>query len=157
MFINGDLSRLTPTQRAIVLAKPYWRMRWFASMLNWEGLVVEWVRISDEDSLNSIGVPESRIDVYYVTNDREFHIQINELPDRSNLYQATMGPFRYGIGCIHRAIGWHRFELFENDAHLIAEAQRLKPFLDRQQFRDPARRATWKKAHPEFVTKRRKR
>lgn len=155
MFISGDLSRLTPTQRAIVLSKPYWRMRWFASLLNWHGLVLEWVRFGDEDARTSIGVSESRILVYYVTNDREFHIQINELPDGPNVYQATMGPFRYGIGC-HFAIGWHRFELFENDAELVAEAQRLKPFLDRQQFRDPVRRAAWKKAHPEFVIKRRR-
>jgi hypothetical protein len=149
-MICGDLGRLNPEQRAIVLAKPYWRMRWFASQLNWNGLQLEWVRLSDEDVVRSSGVPESRILVYYVTTDQEFHIQINELPDHPRLHQATVGPFRYGIG---PHVGWQRFELFDDDTNLIAEAQRLKPFLDRQQFRDPARRAAWRKAHPELVLK----
>ncbi len=72
-------------------------MRWFASLLNWNGLQLEWVRFSDEDAVRSLGMPESRIVVYYVTTDEEFHIQINELPDRPRLHQATVGPFRYGV------------------------------------------------------------
>jgi hypothetical protein len=150
-MIYGDLGRLNPEQRAIVLAEPCWRMRWFASLLNWNGLRLEWVRFTDEDASNSIGVPESRILVSYITTDQEFNIQINALPDRPRLYQATVVPFRYGISPIK--VGWHRFELFDDDARVAAEAQRLKPLLDRQQFRDPARRAAWKKAHPEFLLK----
>lgn len=128
-------------------------MRWFASLLNWHGLELEWVRFSDEDAVRYRGVPERRIQVYYVTTDQEFHIQINGL-DHPRLYQATVGPFRYGISQVK--IGWHRFELFDDDTKLMAEAQRLKPFLDRQQFRDPARRAAWKKAHPQFLLTRHK-
>ncbi|HJT32426.1 MAG TPA: hypothetical protein VJ783_10320 [Pirellulales bacterium] len=154
MFICGDLASLSPEQRAIVLAKPYWRMRWFASLLNWNGLQLQWLRLSAADAAALPGVREPEIAVFYVTTDREFHIQINELPDRPTLHQATIGPFRYGIG---PHVGWHRFELFDDDADLIAEAQRLKPFLDRQQFRDPARRAAWKKGHPDLVLRLRKR
>lgn len=151
MFIDGDLANLTLTERELVLAKPYWRMRTFASMLNWHGLRLEWIRFRDEDAARSPTVPACRILVYYVTTDQEFHIQINELPDQPDLYHATVGPFRYGISQI--AIGWHRFELFSSDADLAIEARRLKPFLDRQQFRNPARRAAWKKAHPESLLK----
>lgn len=151
MLIGSDLGNLSTQQRAIVLAKPYWRMGWFASLLNWHALQLEWVNLSQIAATRGPDVPESKILVYYVTTDREFHLQINELPDHPKLYQATVGPFRYGIGLI----GWHRFELCDDDADLIAEAQRLKPFLDRQQFRDPVKRAAWKKAHPEFVLKRR--
>lgn len=153
MFICGDLASLSPEQQAIVLAKPYWRMRWFASLLSWNGLQLEWLRVIEAGAARRPGVAESEVLVYYATTDREFHIQINELPDRPTLHQATIGPLRYGIG---PHVGWHRFELFDDDARLIAEAQRLKPFLDRQQFRDPARRAAWKKAHPELVLKNRK-
>ncbi|HVX09843.1 MAG TPA: hypothetical protein VHC22_01455 [Pirellulales bacterium] len=116
-------------------------MRWFASLLNWNGLQLQWVRLDEE------------IIVSYVTTDIEFHIQINELRNHPGLHQATTGPFRYGIG---PHVGWHRFELFDDDARLLAESQRLKPFLDRQQFRDPARRVLWKKAHPELLLKKRK-
>lgn len=151
MFIDGNLANLTPAQRDIVLAKPYWRMRAFASMLNWHGLRLTWIRFTDEDAAAWPTVPESRILASYVTTDQEFHIQINELPDHPRLYNATVGPFRYGISQL--AIGWHRFELFSSDAGLANEAQRLKPFLDRQQFRNPTRRAAWKRTHPEFLLK----
>lgn len=151
MFIDGDLASLTQAQRDIVLAKPYWRMRTFASMLNWHGLRLEWIRFSDEDAARSPTVPTSRMLVHYVTTDQEFHIQINELPHHPRLHNATVGPFRYGISQI--AIGWHRFELFDGDADLAVEAGRLKPFLDRQQFRNPVRRAVWKRAHPESFLK----
>lgn len=153
MFICGDLANLSQAQRAIVLAKPYWRMRWFASLLSWHGLQLQWLRLNDIDAVRWPNVPDAKVLVYYATTDREFHIQINELPDRPSLHQATIGPFRYGIG----HVGWHRFDLFDDDADLIAEAQRLKPFLDRRLFRDPVSRAAWKKAHPELILKRHKR
>ena len=134
-----------------MFAEPCWRMRWFASLLNWNGLELGWVRFSDEDASRWASVPASRILVHYVTTDQEFHIQINGLPDHPRIYQATVGPFRYGIS--QTKIGWHRFELFGDRNKLAAEAERLKPLLDRQQFRDPARRAAWKKSHPEFLLK----
>jgi hypothetical protein len=155
MFIDGNLAGLTAAQRDIVLGKPYWRMRMFASMLNWHGLRLAWIRFTEEDAATWASVPESRIVVYYATTDPEFHIQVNELSDRPALHNATVGPFRYGISQL--AIGWHRFELFNSDADLAAEARRLKPYLDRQQFRNPARRAALKKAHPGLVARRRKR
>lgn len=148
-MISGDVWRLNPRQRAIVLAEPRWRMRWFASQLNWNGLNLEWVRFSDEDALRGIGVAESKIHIYYLTTNLRFSIQINKLHNHPRLYQASVGPERYGICQID--IDWHRFELFDDDAQLEAEARRLKPFLDRQLFRNPARRAAWKKTHGEFA------
>lgn len=147
-MINGDLGMLNPEQRAIVFAEPRWRMRWLASQLNWNGLELEWVRFTDEDALLDKRVPDSRILIYYVTMDKEFHIQINKIHDYPGLYQATVGPFRYRISQVK--IGWHRFELFDEDDRIKEELRRLKPHLDRQLFRDPWRRAAWKKAHPEF-------
>ncbi len=105
MFIDGNLSNLTPAQQDVVLAKPYWRMCAFASMLNWRGLRLTWIQFTDEDAAAWPTVPESKILVSYVTTDQEFHLQINELPDQPGLHNATAGPFRYGIpqsaiGCI---------------------------------------------------------
>lgn len=153
-MIRGDFGRLSQVQRAIVLAEPCWRMRWFASLLNWNGLELEWIRFSDEDALRYAGVPDSRILVYYATKDQKFNIQINGLPDHPRLYQASVGPFRYGICQVK--IGWHRFELFDDDGELQVEARRLTPFLNRRQFRDPVRRAAWKKAHAESLLQSRK-
>jgi hypothetical protein len=148
MFIYGDLSRLSHEQRVIVLCKPFWHMRRFAAMLGWHGLRLEWVRFRDEDAARDVGMPESKILVYYLTTDREFSIQINELPPHDGrLHQATVGAFRYGI----TQLGWHPFELFGDAANLATEAERLRPFLDRQQFRDPLRRAAFKKTHPELL------
>lgn len=116
-------------------------MRWFASLLNWHGLQLQWLKLIDLEATRWPNAPDSKVLVYYVTTDREFHIQISEIPDRPSLHQATIGPFRYGIGQNR----WHRFDLLDDDADLIVEAHRLKPFLDRQQFRDPVRRAAWKR------------
>src|SRR5215469_6370422 len=94
MFICGDLGRLTSEQRAIVRAKPYWRMRRFASMLNWHGLRLEWIRFREGEAFLGLTVPESKILLFYRTTDQEFHIQINELPEGRDLYNAAVGPFR---------------------------------------------------------------
>lgn len=106
--------------------------------------------MSDVDAARWPKGPDSKIIVYYLTTDKQFHLQINELPGRPRLHQAAIGPLRYGIAPY---LDWHPFDLFDDDDELIAEARRLKPFLDRQQFRDPVRRAAWKKAHPQFVLK----
>jgi hypothetical protein len=148
MYTSGDLSKLTAAQRTVVLAKPWSRIRQFASLLGWRGLSLDWVRFTDEGDARRPAEPEPRIVVYYVTTDAEFHIQINESPiGPCRYYEASVGAFRYGIA----QIAWHPFELFDEDALFFAEAKRLRPLLDRQQFRDPLRRAAFKKAHPELL------
>lgn len=145
MFICGDLSKLSQQQCVLVLSKPYWRMRQFASLLGWRGLVLSWTRITDEEAKCSPTPPKTRLFVYYVTTDERFRIQINELPaGQSRYYQAAIAPFHYRISQTE----WHPFELFDNDAALIGEAERLRGFLHRQRFRDPVQRAAFKKAHP---------
>lgn len=148
MFYNDDFTILSPEQRQVVLSKPFWRMRWFASLLGWRGLRIEWIRLQGEyaDPLRP-----GRIVIYYLTTDKYFKIQINEeSPDQPRRHLATVGGERYGLG----AIGWHSFELFESDIELAAEAERLRPFLDRQLLRNPTRRAKFKKAHPELFPRR---
>ena len=121
-------------------------------MLNWRGLRLTWIQFTDEDAAAWPTVPESKILVSYVTTDQEFHLQINEL-SRSDPTSTMLRSGRFGYGISQPAIGWHRFQLFGSETDLAIEAGRLKPFLDRQQFRNPARRAAWKRAHPEFLLK----
>lgn len=158
MFYDGDFSTLSSEQRQIVLTRPFWRMRWFASLLGWRGLQLSWLRLSDENLAKSkMSVEDAKlywpgmILIHYQTTDVEFKIQINEQsPHNSCRYKATVGPHRYGLAFV----GWHPFELFKSDADLVAEAERLRPVLDRQQYRNPIRRARFKRAHPELLASR---
>jgi len=146
----SDLGRLTIEQRALILSKPIWRMRRFAAMLGWNGLQLEWIRLSPEEAAS----PNCSVVAYYLTTDQKLRIQINEIPaGQSRFHQAIVVASRNGIG----VFDWHKFELFDDDDSLAAEADRLRPWLDRQQFRNPKRRAIFKKEHPELllVTKKR--
>jgi hypothetical protein len=154
MAHSSSFGRLTAEQRAIVLSRPYWRMRRFASLLGWNGLRMEWIAFTEEEAAKCDTVPISRILVSYLTTDAEFSIQINEKPaGQIRHYQAMVGPFRYGF----RPIGWLPFELFDDDAALLAEAVRLRPWLARRQFRDPKLRAAFRAQHPELLLAGRKR
>jgi len=151
-----DFGPLTTEQRALILSKPIWRMRRFAAMLGWNGLQLDWIRFTSEEAARNNTIPKSLVLAHYLTTEWEFHIQINELPSgQSRFHQASVAPNRYGF----KHLGWHKFELFDDDDALTAEADRLRPWLDRQQFRNPKRRAIVKKEHPELllVTKKRRR
>lgn len=144
----SNFAVLSAEQRAVVTSAPYWRLRWFASLLGWNGLRMNWITFTQAEAAKWDTVPVSRILVCYGTTDEEFRIQINEKPGgQTGHYQAMVGPFRYGI----HAIGWFPFELFDDDRKLVDEAERLRPWLGRQQFRDPKLRAAFKARHPELL------
>lgn len=150
----SNFAVLSAEQRAIVTSAPYWRLRWFASLLGWNGLRMDWITFTEAEAAKSDTVPASRILVSYGTTGKEFRIQINEKPGgQTRHYQAMVGPFRYGI----RAVGWHPFELFDDERALVDEAERLRPWFARDQFRDPKRRAAFKAQRPELLLRGRKR
>jgi hypothetical protein len=140
---------LSADQRATLLGKPYWRLRWFASLLGWKGLRQEWIDFGDDE------LAAARIVVWYETTDKKFSIQINENPiGQSRQYEAAILSWRYGIGPIGwNQGGWHPFELFDGDRALRAEADRLRPRLGRQQFRNAKLRAAFRAQHPELLAR----
>jgi hypothetical protein len=125
---------MTPEQRRILDSKPIWRMRRFAALLNWHGLQMSHHLLSAED-IERLNFHPSGIIVYYMTPDLKFNLQINENPvGQTVTHQATIKASRYGI--IH--IGWHDFSLFEDDDNLKREAERLRPWLDRNLYKNKA-------------------
>lgn len=120
---------MTPEQRQTLQSKPLERMRRFASLLNWRGLHLEWHIIPPEEDQ-----PPKITDIisYYITTNSKLYLQINEIPlGQSVTHQASVVAFRYGI----INIGWHPFTLYEDDDALLAEAERLRPCLDRKRFK----------------------
>jgi hypothetical protein len=126
--------------RRILNAKPLARMRQFAALLGWHGLELGYIRFTPEE-IRKYDAPESGIIVDYMTTDLKFNLQINEvLNGQSTSHQATIKADRYGI----INIGWHPFELSEDDAKMKEEAERLRPWLDRRLYKNAKwRRFLW--------------
>jgi hypothetical protein len=137
MNSDGDIQRILSVQ-------PLYRMRLFASLLGWKGLQLEHFRWKQEDDHESaLGVA-----IYYTTTDVKFNLQINCQPHgQIRHYRATIKADRYGI----ISVGWHDFELHEDDQRLFAEVERLKPWLRRDQFKDRAWRRQFIAQHPELA------
>ena len=134
-------------QWAIFNSKPIGRMRWFASHLNWRALQLERI-IFSQDEIEKWNVPDSGIITYYMTPDLKFNLQINETPNgQSCTHQATIKADRYGIG----NIGWHPFTLHEDDASLLGEVERLRPWLERNQYKNRKWLRQFKSEHPELL------
>jgi hypothetical protein len=125
---------MNPEQRAIYQSKPIARMRWFASLLNWRGLQLDCAIFSDDERAQ-FKLPEPGIITYYETTDPRFSLLINERPEGgSNTHMAAVKAPRYGI--LHLA--FHSFTLHDDEVLLRAEAERLRPFLDRKLFKQAA-------------------
>ena len=139
-------------QWAIFNSKPIARMRWFASLLNWRGLQLERVVFTDEQ-IAEWNVPQSGIVTYYMTPDLKFNLQINETPNgQSVTHQATIKADRYGIA----NIGWHPFTLNEENDSLRAEAERLRPWLERNNYKNRKWLRQFKRENPEMLLRTRK-
>ena len=139
----------TVDQRRILGARPIHRMRWFASLLNWHGLQLEWVL--PHDVMEQTAVPD--LVVYYMTTDPKFNLQINEVSSGQSItHQATIKAYRYGI----RHVDWHAFTLSDDNAELMSEADRLRPYLDRSLYRNREWRTELKLRHPEIMLPSRK-
>ena len=133
--------------RQLLNSKPLARMRYFASLLGWNGLQLEYKTFSP-DEIAKYGCPATGILTYYMTTDFKFNLQINEVTTGQALaHQATIKADRYGI-C---NIGWHPFDLSENDQQLMQEVERLRPWLDRQLYKNASWRRTFKRKFPEML------
>lgn len=138
---------MTNEQSSIIDSNPIERIRRFAGLLHWRGLRLERILFTD-DQVGQLNLPSSGIITYYMTTDLKFNLQINELSKTPVFtHQATIKADRYGI----RDIGWHPFTLFDNDEKLQAEAERVRPWLDRNLFKDTQWLSNLKRKHPQFL------
>jgi hypothetical protein len=139
---------MTPEQLQLRNAKPLFRMRRFAQLLNWRGLQLEWTCLSAEVLAQYPKWPRSGIVFWYITTDEKFNLQINELPEGGeHTHQATVKAERYRI-C---NTGWNPFTLFNDDESLAREADRLRPLCDRDLFKNRAWARQFRMEHPEFA------
>lgn len=107
---------------------------------------MDWILFSAAEIEKGV-IPPPGILVDYMTTDSKFNLQFNEIPQGdSYALQATIKAERYGI----RDIGWHPFTLFEDEEALIAEAERLRPWLDRKTYKTRSRLCELK-AEPQCV------
>ena len=143
---NLDAATAHARRREIVAQQPYARMQYFAALLGWRGLSLFSHRIPDEVIGPDVNIPDGIV-IYYCTSDQKFFLQINtDSNDQTRFHRATVRAERYGI----INIGWHPFELFDEDERLIAEAKRLMPMLGRQWYKDRKWRRELALQHPEF-------
>lgn len=97
-------------------------MRKFASLLGWNGL--ELFVVGPIDGVGFVS--------FYQTPDEKFNLQINEIPSgQCSTHQATVKASRYGIS----SIGWVPFTLFDDPLKLKEEAMRIRPGLDRKNWK----------------------
>jgi hypothetical protein len=130
LITNSELQR-------VLAAQPVARMQRIAAMWGWHGLRLWSVRDSQ--------VAGGAI-LWYMTPDEKFNLQINQHPiGQSRTYRATVKAERYEIV----NTGWHDFELFDDDAALVAEADRLHCWLDRRRLKDRVLRTRFLAEHPE--------
>lgn len=127
-------------------------MRRFAAFLHWHGLQLERVLFTD-DEIRKWNMPPTGI-TYYMTTDPKFNLQISEFESAPPFtHQATIKADRYGIS----NVGWHPFTLFEDGDKLRAEAERLRPWLDRVLYKNRKWLRDFKVNHPEMLLPSRKR
>lgn len=132
-----DVQRILATQ-------PLLRMRQFAELLGWRGLRLGYVLLRDDEATPANA--HGGVVIFYQTTDEKFNLQINTYPHgQCRQHQANVKADRYGI--LH--VGWHEFELFHDHDRFCQEAERLRPWLDRQMFRNPIRRRQYLREHPE--------
>ena len=97
--------------------RPIARVREFATLLGWKGLQLFLHRS------HAHGVIP-----WYQTPDNKFNLQINESPIGQIVrYQATIKADRYGI----TAMDYVSFELFDDQQSFESEAERIRPYLSR--------------------------
>ena len=125
-------------------AQPLPRMRLFASLLGWNGLQLEHVRLTNSEQAK-VG---SGVVIFYMTTDPKFNLQINTFPHgQCRHHRATVKAERYRI----INVGWQDFDLPDDDQLLLAEIDRLKPWLYRPQFKKREWCRQFIKAHPELA------
>lgn len=149
MNSNLDAATAYTRRREIVAQQPYARMQYFASLLGWRGLRLLSIQLSKEEIRRCTNIPDGIV-IVYDTCDLKFSLQINTYPHgQTRFHAATVKAERYGIF----NIGWHPFELFDEDELLLAEAKRLQPILSRQLYKDRRWRWSFALQHPELYMK----
>lgn len=142
---------LTLEHQRLLAHKPIESVQRFAEMLHWNGIEMDWVLFTPEE-IEKWNVPSSGLLVWYLTTDLKFNIQVNETPPWEAVgHQASIVARRYGI----RDVGWHPFNL-SHGHELESEVERLRPWLDRRNFKNPKWRREFKRRHPELLIPSRK-
>ena len=121
-------------KQAILEAQPIAELRRFAELLGWRGLQHRHVTLDN-----------GRLCVFFQTTDEKLNLQINPHPiEQTTHFRATVNATRYGFPL--DAVGFHDFSLTGNDDDLRRTAEKLKPILSRQNFRDKEWRKRFKLA-----------
>ena len=123
--------------------------RCFAARFGWRGLQLDWIRsyLNQSKELVPVNVAGGVV-ISYTTTDPKFFLQINTVPHgQLHSHQATITAERYGIG----NIGWHPFTLHEDDDKLLAEIEMLRPWLDRNQYKNRKWLRHFKSEHPDML------
>lgn len=131
--------------KRILNAQPLAQMQHFARELGWKGLRLEHACLSDDEA-SKAGVG-SGVVIFYATTDPKFFLQINTWPHgQFGTHRATVRADRYGV--FH--VGWHEFVLHDDERLLAMEADRLKPWLFRRQFKDRKWRKVLAQQNPQL-------
>lgn len=137
---------MTPEQQRYLESRPINRLRQFASMLHWHGLQLNYLLITpDTPGFDNTDDP---LIVWFATPQWKFCLHINERSghDAPLTHCAAVVPFGYGL----RPDVFQSFTLFDDPHQLAAEADRLRPLLDRRYWRRKSWRQSFLLAHPEL-------
>lgn len=137
---------MTPEQQRYLESRPIDRLRQFASMLYWHGLQLNYHLMPPHTP--GISETDDPLIVYFATTHWKFYLQINERGghDAQLTHCATVVSFGYGL----RPYEFQSFTLFDDPLQLAAEADRLRPLLDRRYWRRKSWRKSFLLAHPEL-------
>jgi hypothetical protein len=135
----------SPTLRQLLQQQPIGLIAYFAGLLGWTAVKLEYIRIPKQGPHKQATLVD-RLLFYYITPDENFNLQINTYPPNQTIcHRATIKAERYGI----QNVGWHEFRLGDNDL-VKCEAARLAPWLRRSNFTNTEWRNQLRKSHPEF-------
>ena len=120
--------------------RPYVRLQAFADLLGWHGLRPYVFRIVLKERNEEI------IQIGYWSGDQDFQLRLSECRQHTSSYSASVNAERHGVA--HSGV--HSFELYVDDPRLVGEAERLRPYLFRDNYLDPAWCANFAREYPEL-------
>lgn len=127
--------------------KPLTLLRRFARNLGWSSLK-QYNHLAKDDPI----AKKPYLITWYESGQfigarSDLFLLINESPcGQTKYYRAAVYAIRYRI-----CTPWCDFTLFRSEARFIAEAERLREWLQRDRFEAPARRKRFRLLHPECV------
>jgi hypothetical protein len=130
-------------QRKLIELQPLVRIQAFGRLLGWNGLRMDCFPCPDPNYRGPLG-----LFFLYSTTDRRFNLQISRRLDiGENGYTAAVIAERYGI----IAVPHQSFVLHESDLELRVEADRLRAYFDRRNFKDAQWRRRFAEENPRWI------